>query len=418
MNRSTHPLFGRLALALGARILGPYGVLHGTDGADQDKGWLPAQDLTHFVIRRAGLDGAGRARLEALGAALHPNGPDHWQFLLPPESLDVPTGTLEALQSPSTGTECEALLLHLAATRRAMLAPPAPVEIMGILNVTPDSFSDGGRHGDPAVAIEAGLRFLEAGAKWLDIGGESTRPGAHEVPLELECERVLPVIAGLAARGVTGLSVDTRHSAVAERALDAGATMVNDVGAGLDDPRMLQVLAKHPCEYVLMHRQGTPKSMQAAPRYGDVLDEVTGFLRERVAACLDAGIDGSRLWVDPGIGFGKRLEHNLDLLRRLAELRCLGLPMLLGPSRKSFIAHVTGAQREADWARLEARDNPAERIGGTSAAITFCVAGGAKVLRVHDVSVMSEACAVASAIQARPQRTDTFPGSLPPSSPC
>ncbi|MCL4149167.1 UNVERIFIED_CONTAM: hypothetical protein GTU68_043481 [Idotea baltica] len=240
----------------------------------------------------------------------------------------------------------------------------------------------------------------------MDVGGESTRPGADEVSTEEECARVLPVIEGLVAQGAPRVSVDTRHATVAQRAIALGATMVNDVGAGLDDPDMLEVLAASDCDYVLMHRQGSPKSMQGAPEYEDVLDEVIGFLRERVAACLAAGIDPSRLWVDPGIGFGKRLEHNLDLFRRLAELRSLGLRMLLGPSRKSFIAHVT------------ARDNPLERIGGTSAAITFCVAGGAKVLRVHDVSVMTEACAVASAIQARPFRVDTFPGSNPSSSTC
>jgi dihydropteroate synthase len=400
LNDSSHPLFGRLAQALGARVL--------DQSTSVQRQAVPTTNAsTLFAIRKSGLDAQSERELRGLGAEMHASGADHWHIRLPAiafERRDEPAANF--------------LMDHLVATRRAFIAPSEEPVIMAILNVTPDSFSDGGQHADPEVAIEAGLRFLESGATWLDIGGESTRPGADEVSPELECERVLPVIEGLAERGAKHLSVDTRHALVARRALECGATMVNDVGAGLDDPDMLQVVAEHPCEYVLMHRQGTPKAMQEAPQYGDVLDEVIGFLRTRAAACLEAGIDASRLWVDPGIGFGKRLEHNLDLLRRLSEMRSLGLPLLLGPSRKSFIAHVTGAQKEADWARLEARDNPLERIGGTSAAITFCVAGGAKVLRVHDVSVMSEATAVASAIQARPLPADTFPGTLPPTSTC
>jgi dihydropteroate synthase len=289
----------------------------------------------------------------------------------------------------------------LAAQAASSTPPPRPL-LMGVLNVTPDSFSDGGLHFEHDQAVARGLDLLAQGAHWLDIGGESTRPGADPVTIEEELRRVVPVIQTLRQEGCKRLSIDTRHARVAAAAIEAGATMVNDVGAGLDDDGMLDVVRDSGCDWVLMHRQGSPGEMQRAPRYGDAVADICDFLRCRVAHCLEAGVQESALWVDPGIGFGKALEHNLEILRRLPELRSLGIPLLLGPSRKSFIGHVTGAQQEADWQRVEARDDPKLRLGGTAAAITFCVLGGAQILRVHDVAVMAEASAVAAAIAAHP----------------
>ena len=276
---------------------------------------------------------------------------------------------------------------------------PAP-RIIGIVNVTPDSFSDGGRFLDPAHAVEHGLALIADGADALDVGGESTRPGSEPVSVEEECARVAPVIAGLRRAGaIVPISVDTQKSVVASVGLDAGATWVNDVSAGSNDPDMLALVAERECDLTLMHMQGTPRDMQRDPNYVDVVDEVLSFLRERVAACLKAGIALSRISVDPGIGFGKRLEHNLELLRRMPELRSLGLPLYLGVSKKSFIAHVNEAAGILSDPFGALDDDPqTQRLGGTAAAIGACVLGGASWLRVHDVRVMGEAARVAAAV--------------------
>lgn len=279
--------------------------------------------------------------------------------------------------------------------------PGAEPWIMGVLNATPDSFSDGGRYLAPERAVEHGLAMLEDGADLLDVGGESTRPGAEPVAEAEELERVLPVIEGLraAAPGVR-ISIDTMKSGVARAALDAGATLVNDVSAGLADPGMLAAVAGHPgASVALMHRQGDSRTMQVDPRYTDPVAEVLRHLADRVAAAEAAGVPADRILVDPGIGFGKRLEHNLALLARLGELRALGRPILLGASRKAFIAHITGAERPADFRGRARSDAPADRIGGTAAAVALAAAAGdADVLRVHDVRVMREAILVARAI--------------------
>lgn len=380
-----HPRLGRPALALGARAL----------GGDDERARL--------ALEPEGLDGPARRWLESHARERTASGAGTW-FELSPGELAAAAG-----ESPA--------LAALDAAWRAWRAPLPEPELMAVLNATPDSFSDGGLHLDPEAAVRAGLRFLAEGATWLDVGGESTRPGAPPVPVEEELARVLPVVEGLVGAGCTRVSIDTRRAAVAEAALAAGATMVNDVGAGLDDPGMLEVVAAAGCDYALMHRQGDPATMQEDPRYGDVLGEVTGFLRERAAACLEAGIEEGRLLLDPGIGFGKRLEHNLDLLARLGELRSLGLPLLVGPSRKSFIAHVTGSQQESDWRAAARRDDPRDRLGGTAAAITFCVAGGARVLRVHDVAVLAETTAIARALRERSPAPAPSPCSSPTRSP-
>jgi dihydropteroate synthase len=266
-------------------------------------------------------------------------------------------------------------------------SPVAAPRFLGVVNVTPDSFSDGGAHLDPSRAVEHALALVAEGADLLDVGGESTRPRAEPVAVDEELRRVVPVIAALARHTRVPISVDTTKSAVARAALDAGATIVNDVSAGRFDPAMFAVVAERRAGYVAMHMQGDPRTMQVAPHYEDVVADVTDFLRERCFRALDAGVPRAGLWIDPGIGFGKTAAHNLELLRRLGELRSLGLPILLGVSRKSFIPAVSGIDHA-----------PAQRLGGTAAAIALGVAHGAEIVRVHDVAVMREAALVARAI--------------------
>jgi dihydropteroate synthase len=244
--------------------------------------------------------------------------------------------------------------------------------VMGILNVTPDSFSDGGRHYDRDVAIEAGLRMVEEGAAIVDVGGESTRPGAAPVSPQQEIDRVLPVIEGLARRTDAVLSVDTSKPEVIRAALQAGAHLVNDIRA-LRMPGALEEAARAQAAVCVMHMQGEPAGMQANPRYDDVVSEVRDFLRERVAACLAAGIAPQSICVDPGIGFGKTLEHNLDLLRNVRAFTDLGGPVLIGVSRKSMIGIITG--------------RPAtDRLAGSLALATLAVEHGAAIIRAHDVA--------------------------------
>lgn len=345
-------------------------------------------------------------RTEALGA--HAQGLGEWESAIleqmdPAGSPDHPGWTRLLV----CGRELEGhiqigdpLALLLGATWAAASAPAPAPRIMGVVNVTPDSFSDGGRFHAPDAAI-AHARDLEAqGAAYLDVGGESTRPGAEPVAPEVELSRVLPVIEALAGQSSARISVDTTKAAVAEAAIEAGASMVNDISAGLADPAMLPLVAEAGVEYVAMHRQGAPADMQADPRYGDPVAEIVEHLRERLAACSAARIDPERVWLDPGIGFGKRLEHNLALLRRLPELHSLGCNLLLGVSRKSFIGHITGAEQQEDWKPSPDRTSPSpvQRLGGTAAALATCVAGGAGLLRVHDVAPMVEAAAVAYAL--------------------
>jgi dihydropteroate synthase len=281
------------------------------------------------------------------------------------------------------------------------------VRMMGVVNVTPDSFSDGGRFAEAARAIEHGLRLAGEGAEVIDVGGESTRPRAEPVDADTERERVVPVVAGLAQRTRVAISVDTTKASVAEAALEAGASIVNDVSAGRFDARMLELVAARRAGFVAMHMQGTPHEMQIDPRYDDVVTEVAEFLRARVRACLEAGIERSKIWIDPGIGFGKRLEHNLELIARLRELRSLGLPICLGVSRKSFIAAIENRAREssdtdADSRAGESSASDAElRIGGTAAAVAIGVVNGAEILRVHDASTMLQAARVALALSRR-----------------
>jgi dihydropteroate synthase len=276
---------------------------------------------------------------------------------------------------------------------------------MGIVNVTPDSFSDGGRFLRPGAAIEHSLRLVGDGADILDVGGESTRPGAEPVAAEAELERVQPVIEGLAAAG-TGvqISIDTSKATVASASLYAGASLVNDVSAFRADPQMAGVVADSDAECCLMHMLGEPRTMQQDPRYEDVLDEVKAFLEERLAFAVSEGVSERRVMLDPGIGFGKTVEHNLELLRRLDELSSLGRPLVIGTSRKSFLAAIAGGG---------GRD-PAARLAGTVASNVLALERGASVFRVHDVAPVREALAVAAATLGE-RWTATSSGTTPTS---
>ena len=255
---------------------------------------------------------------------------------------------------------------------------------MGIVNVTPDSFSDGGEFLDPERAIAHGRELADEGADILDVGGESTRPGARAVDAAEELGRVVPVVEALAKDGPK-VSIDTSKTEVARAALDAGASMVNDVTALRADPDLAALCAERDCEVVLMHMLGDPRTMQENPVYHDVVDDIKVFLAERIEFATVAGIHRERIWIDPGIGFGKTVDHNLELHRRLGEFAELGRPVAFGSSRKSFIGKLTGAGVD-------------QRLGGTIASNVMAYANGARMLRVHDVAPMQEALTVADAI--------------------
>jgi dihydropteroate synthase len=256
---------------------------------------------------------------------------------------------------------------------------------MGVVNVTPDSFSDGGLFLDADAAVEHGLRLTAEGADILDIGGESTRPGSDPVGEDVELGRVVPVIERLARGGEARLSIDTTKVAVARAALEAGATLVNDVSALRFNPGMAELIAETGAGCCLMHMLGEPRTMQEDPRYDDVVSDVKAFLEERLAFALSEGIDEARVWLDPGIGFGKTVEHNLELLRRLDEIVAIGRPVVVGTSRKSFLGKLAGGRDEG------------ERLPGTIATNVLALERGASVFRVHDVAQNVDALAVAAA---------------------
>ncbi|MHB8168245.1 MAG: dihydropteroate synthase [Thermoleophilia bacterium] len=258
--------------------------------------------------------------------------------------------------------------------------------VMGILNVTPDSFHDGGRFGSLYAAVEQAEAMARAGAAIIDVGGESTRPGAEPVSLDDELGRVIPVIEAIVERTGTPLSVDTSKAEVARRALAAGAAMINDVTALRGDPEMAAVAAEAGCAVCLMHMLGEPRTMQANPVYKDVVTDIGGFFRERLESAAAAGIRRENILLDPGIGFGKTLEHNLAILRRLGEFAALGRPLLVGISRKRFIGMVTG------------EDDTQARLPGTISANVVALMNGAAVFRVHDVAENFQALKVAAAV--------------------
>jgi dihydropteroate synthase len=265
----------------------------------------------------------------------------------------------------------------------------ADFTVMGVVNVTPDSFSDGGRYIDAGTAITHALELEAEGAGILDIGGESTRPGAQPVDARAELERVLPVIEGLRQRGASAqISVDTSKAAVAAAALDAGAALVNDVTALRGDPAMAELVAARGVRCCLMHMLGEPRTMQDDPRYEDVVSDVKAFLEQRLAFAVAAGIAEERVLLDPGIGFGKTAAHNLELLARLDELVAIGRPVVIGTSRKSFLGRVTG--RSVD-----------ERLAATIATNVLAYERGARVFRVHDVAPVRDALVIADATVRR-----------------
>ncbi len=265
----------------------------------------------------------------------------------------------------------------------------APYTLMGVVNVTPDSFSDGGRFLDHERAIAHGRGLAAEGAAILDVGGESTRPGADPVPADEERRRVVPVIEALAGDAAAQVSVDTTKLDVATAAVDAGASYVNDVSAFRLAPGMAALVAERGLDCCLMHMRGEPRTMQRDPRYDDVVSVVKAFLEERLAFAVAEGVPESRVHLDPGIGFGKTAQHNLELLRRLDELAAIGRPLVIGLSRKTFLGRVTG------------RDRPADRAVATAAANVLAFERGARVFRVHDVAASRDALAVAAATLAR-----------------
>ena len=271
-------------------------------------------------------------------------------------------------------------------TRRGKLEFAGHTLVMGIINVTPDSFFDGGRRSDPAKAIADGIEMAAAGADILDIGGESTRPGAQPVSEEEELARVLPVVQGLRREIGVPISVDTYKSAIAQAALDAGADIVNDISALRFDPAMAALVAAEKVPVVLMHMQGTPRTMQREPQYNDVVREVRDFLAAQLYEAMDRGVAQDMIVIDPGIGFGKTAEHNLQLLRALPVLAALGQPLLVGVSRKAFIGKILGLE-------------PPDRLEGSIAASVAAALAGANIVRVHDVAETCKAVRVADAIR-------------------
>lgn len=357
---SNDPVFGDLALRLAAQEI---------SGIQPKWGFGPFVDVSCLDEAFSDQD---RAALRPLLRSM------------PPHEVLISGGRDALVERPASALLKACLL---AATDNAAAVPERP-RILGVVNVTPDSFSDGGAHFDPQRAIEHGLALVREGADFLDVGGESTRPGAEPVSETEELRRVFPVVCGLAERTNVPISIDTMKSNVAAECLAAGASIVNDVSAGRADPELLGVAARFGAGCIVMHMLGAPRDMQQAPRYANVTREVTEFLRGRCRAALEAGVERSKLWIDPGIGFGKTLDHNRTLITQLSELRSLGLPVVLGVSRKSFIA----ALEEREGAP---RSQPHDRIGGTLAALTIGVQKGAEILRVHDVLAAKQAALVA-----------------------
>ncbi len=258
--------------------------------------------------------------------------------------------------------------------------------LMGVLNVTPDSFSDGGEFDTPNAALEQAQRLVDAGADIIDIGGQSTRPGAQTISEAEELQRLLPVVEAVRSSLNVPISVDTTRASVAQRAVEAGVDLVNDISGGTFDPEMLPIVAQLHVPIVLMHMRGTPQTMQQLTDYQDLIGEIYQFLQDRIATALAAGIERSHLIIDPGIGFAKNFEQNLSILRQLSTFRSLDVPILVGVSRKSFIGNILN------------QPNPKARVWGTAAACCSAIAAGADILRVHDVSEMRDVCLVADTI--------------------
>jgi len=303
--------------------------------------------------------------------------------------VSCPAVPLQPFPIPTLMPESQARPTALSfRARERVLDLHARVLIGGIVNVTPDSFSDGGRYLDPEAAVDHAAALVEQGADLIDIGGESSRPGSAPVAPDEELRRVMPVVRAVCRKVAVPVSVDTTKAVVAQRALDAGAAIVNDISALRFDPGMAQVVAKAGAGLVLMHMQGTPQTMQQAPCYWDVVAEVRDFFRERLAAAARAGIAAEQILLDPGLGFGKNLEHNLTLVDRLDRLVELGRPLMIGPSRKAFIGEVLDRA-------------VSERVMGTAAVVAVAVLRGARLVRVHDVAPVRDVVRMVEAIMAK-----------------
>ncbi|HEV8379190.1 MAG TPA: dihydropteroate synthase [Tepidisphaeraceae bacterium] len=259
--------------------------------------------------------------------------------------------------------------------------------VMGVLNVTPDSFSDGGRYAAVESAVAQAEKLAAEGADLIDIGGESTRPGSQRVEAREQIRRIVPVLEGVASRLPVVWSVDTRSSDVASAAVDAGATVINDISAGRDDPAILRLAGHRQLPIILMHMQGDPQTMQVNPHYGNVTEEIKSFFIERMQAAKSAGINTDRVLLDPGIGFGKNINHNLTLIREMRQFKELGRPLVIGTSRKGFIGTISGEPQ------------PNQRLFGTAATVAWSIANGADIVRVHDVEPMLKVVRVIRAIQ-------------------
>jgi len=259
--------------------------------------------------------------------------------------------------------------------------------VMGVLNVTPDSFSDGGLYFDKQLAIDRALQMVEEGADIIDIGGESTRPFSDPVPLEEELRRVIPVIEAIAPKVAVPISIDTYKAKVASEALQAGASIVNDISGLRFDPDLAKVVSENGAGLILMHIKGTPKTMQLDPHYEDVILEIKEYLKESIKKAESEGVHPDSIVIDPGIGFGKKLNHNLEIFRRLRELEELGKPILVGPSRKSFIGEILGVP-------------VSERLYGTLGAVAYCALKGVHIVRVHDVKAVRQVLDIIDAIES------------------
>jgi len=268
--------------------------------------------------------------------------------------------------------------------------------VMGILNVTPDSFSDGGAYLDPDAAVSKGIEMAEQGADIIDVGGESTRPGAEPVEIEEEIRRVVPVIKHLAVHISIPISIDTYHSETAAAALDSGASIINDISGMTFDAEMKSLAAERQCPIILMHIKGTPQNMQKNPHYQNVVEEITAWLKARIEDAENAGIDRRLIIIDPGIGFGKTVEHNLEILHKLSSFKALGRPILVGVSRKRLIGEILGGLPVE------------ERLEGTASAVAISIANGANIVRVHDVKEMVRVVKVADAIVRFGQTYSSF----------
>ncbi|MFP2924732.1 dihydropteroate synthase [Pyxidicoccus sp. 3LG] len=366
------------------------------------------EKLPHSQVLLTGLSKEDGRFLQSLHESATAPGQEEYPAWVPGDAKARPgTGLLsgrkeqfERLMMAARAGGPKELAAALERTLESVTAPPtldlggrtfewgSRTYVMGIVNVTPDSFSDGGRYFGAEAAIAHGVALAEAGADLLDVGGESTRPGSQPVGVEEELARVLPVIEGLRARTSVPISVDTTKAAVAREVLKAGAHLINDITGFTSDPDLPRVVAEAGAACCLMHIQGTPATMQQAPRYDDLVDEVLAFLEGAVGRAVAAGVPRGRILLDPGIGFGKTFDHNLFLLRRLGELRVLGLPLLVGTSRKGFLGKLTGGRPAAE--RLAAS------LGSVAALAAL---GGAEVVRVHDVAETRDALAVVDALR-------------------